>query len=151
MGAGDIRGVYVTVLVTISLTCRTLDRLAFGDLMSKYLPLLLISQSNGDRALRALNGDRIADVAVALNGDSAAEKAGEGGIRRRPNLEDDGAEEGKTNVADEGTAEVGDLWVSQLHEQSLCSLEPVEGADVGVVRPEDLSPVMGLMVLRKSV
>lgn len=33
----------------------------------------------------------------------------------------------------------------------MCSLELVEGADVGVVRPEDLSPVMGLMVLRKSV
>jgi len=151
LGAGDILGVYVTVLVTISLTCLTLDREAFGDFMSKYLPLLLRSQSNGDRALRALKGERIADVAFALRGDSAAEKAGEDGIRRRPNLEDDGAEDGKTNVAEDGTVEVGDLWVSQLHEQSLCSLEPVEGAEVGVVRPEDLSPVMGLMVLRKSV
>jgi hypothetical protein len=47
---------------------------------------------------------------------------------------------------------VGDLWVSQMHEQSLCSLEPVEGAEVGVVRPDDLSPVTGLViVLRKSV
>jgi hypothetical protein len=141
----------VTVLVTISLTCLTLDRVDFGDLMSKYLPLLLRSQSNGDRALRALKGERIVDVAFALKGDWATGKAGEGGIRRRPNLEDDGAEDGKTNVAEDGTAEIGDLWVSQLHEQSLCSLEPVEGAEVGVVRPEDLSPVMGLMVLRKSV
>jgi hypothetical protein len=50
--------------------------------------------------------------------------------------------------------EVGDLWVSQLHEQSLCWLEPVEGAEVGVVLPDDLSPGIGLfkaMVLRKSV
>jgi hypothetical protein len=46
---------------------------------------------------------------------------------------------------------VGDLWLSQLHEQSLCSLEPVEGAEVGVVLPDDLSPVMGLANLRKSV
>jgi hypothetical protein len=151
LGAGDIRGVYVTVLVTISLTCLILDREAFGDLISKYLPLLLMSQSYGDRALRALKGDRIADVALALNGDSAPEKAGEGGMRRRPNLEVDGAEDGQTNVAEDGTVEVGDLCVSQWHEQSLCSLELVEGAEVGVVRPEDLSPVMGLMVLRKSV
>ena len=40
--------------------------------------------------------------------------------------------------------------MSQLHEQSLCSLEPVDGAEVGVVLPDDLS--IGLaMVLRKSV
>jgi hypothetical protein len=39
-----------------------------------------------------------------------------------------------------------------LHEQSLCSLEPVDGAEVGVVLPDDLSPGIGLpMVLRKSV
>lgn len=49
-----------------------------------------------------------------------------------------------------------DLWCpSQLHEQSLWSLEPVDGADVGVVRPEDgLSCGRGLamlMDLRKSV
>ena len=43
------------------------------------------------------------------------------------------------------------MWLSQLHEQSLCSLEPVEGAEVGVVLPDDLSPVMGLANLRKSV
>lgn len=48
--------------------------------------------------------------------------------------------------------EVGDLCVSQLHEQSLWSLELVEGAEVGVVLPEDLSPAAGLfMLLRKSV
>lgn len=40
-----------------------------------------------------------------------------------------------------------------MQEQSLCSLEPVEGAEVGVVLPDDLSPVVtGLaIVLRKSV
>jgi len=92
LGAGLIRGVYVTVRVTISLTWRTLDRLPFGDFTSKYLPLLLKSQSNGERALRALNGERIADV--ALRGDSTPENAGEGGIRRRPNREVLGAEEG---------------------------------------------------------
>ena len=49
-------------------------------------------------------------------------------------------------------AEVGDLWLSQLHEQSLCSLEPVEGAEVGVVLPDDLlSEVTGLAIFRKSV
>jgi hypothetical protein len=49
-------------------------------------------------------------------------------------------------------AEVGDLWLSQLHEQSLCSLEPVEGAEVGVVLPDDLlSAVTGLAIFRKSV
>lgn len=150
MGAGDIRGVYVTVLVTISLTCLILDLEAFGDLMSKYLPLLFKSQSYGDLALRALKGDRMADVTPALKGDSAPEKAGEGGMRSFPNLDVDGAEVGQTKVAEVGTV-VGDLCVSQAHEQSLCSLEPVEGAEVGVVRPEDLSPVMGLIVLRKSV
>jgi len=51
-----------------------------------------------------------------------------------------------------GAIEVGDLWVSQLQEQSLCSLEPVEGAEVGVVLPDDLSPATGLaIVFRKSV
>ena len=54
---------------------------------------------------------------------------------------------------------VGDADLcSQLHEQSLWSLEPVDGVDVGVVCPEDLiSSVVprrlvesGLMVLRKS-
>ena len=59
---------------------------------SKYLPLLLKSQSNGDRALLALKGDRIAEV--ALKGDSALEYAGDAGIRRRPNRVVEGAEEG---------------------------------------------------------
>lgn len=62
LGAGLILGVYVTVRVTISRTCRTLGLLIRGDLTSKCLAslLLLKSQSNGERAL---NGDRIADVA----------------------------------------------------------------------------------------
>jgi hypothetical protein len=77
----------VTVRVTISLTSRTLERDVFGDLISKYLPFT--SQSYGDRvplALRALNGERIAEEAVrgALIGESELEKAGDCGIRRRP-------------------------------------------------------------------
>lgn len=88
-------------------------------------------------------------VEVALNGDSEPEKAGLWGILRRPNRAVEGAEAGTTKWG--VGAEVGDLWLSQLHEQSLCSLEPVEGADVGVVLP-DLSVAAGLaMVLRKSV
>lgn len=115
---------------------------------SKYLPFEK-SQSNGERALLALKGDRAAEP-VALKGDSALVYAGDAGIRRRPNRAVEGAEEGKTKGL--GVVEVGDLWVSQLHEQSLCSLEPVEGAEVGVVLPDDLSPGIGLpMVLRKSV
>lgn len=49
--------------------------------------------------------------------------------------------------------EVGDLWLSQWQEQSLCSLELVDGAEVGVVLPDDdLSPATGLAIdLRKSV
>jgi hypothetical protein len=73
-----------------------LDREVFGDLRSRYLPLVLISQSYGDRVLLALKGERI--VEVALRGESAPENAGEGGIRRRPRRAVDGAEEdGKTN------------------------------------------------------
>lgn len=45
LGAGLIRGVYVTVRVTISRTWRTLDLAVLGDLISKYLPLLWKSQS----------------------------------------------------------------------------------------------------------
>ncbi len=97
----------MTVRVTISLTWRTLDRVDLGDLTSKYLPLLLKSQSNGDRALLALKGERIAEV--ALKGDSPPVKAGDGGIRNRPNRPVEGAEEGKTNCCAEGSAEVGDL------------------------------------------
>lgn len=103
--------------------------------------------------LRALKGERTAEVALVLNGDSAAERAGDGGIRSRANLAVDGAEDGNANGVG-GTVLDGDLWVSQLHEQSLCSLEPVEGAEVGVVLPDDLSPGAGLplaMDLRKSV
>lgn len=78
-GAGLMRGVYVTVRVTISLTVRVLDRTDFGDLRSQeYLLLLLISQSYGDRALRALKGERRVWVAeVALTGESAPVKAGD--------------------------------------------------------------------------
>jgi hypothetical protein len=89
----------VTVRVTISLTSRT-ERADFGDFISKYLPLLLTSQSYGERvprALRVLKGERTAGEAVkgALIGDSEAEKAGEGGgIRRRPSHEVERAEDG---------------------------------------------------------
>jgi len=159
LGAGLILGVYVTVRVTISRTCRTLGLLIRGDLISKCLPwpLLLKSQSNGERAL---NGDRIAEAVEALRGEST-ENAGEGGIRMRPirSVFGRGAEAGTTGIG--GISEVGDadLWVSQLHEQLLCSVDAVEGADegaeVGVDRPESLSdpPVMGGLAidLRKSV
>jgi hypothetical protein len=94
LGAGLMRGVYVTVRVTISLTCRTLGLADFGDLTSKYLPLLLKSQSKGDRALRALKGERM--VEVALKGDSDPVKAGDWGILRRPSRPVEGAEAGKT-------------------------------------------------------
>ena len=105
-GGLSILGVYVTVRVTISLTSLTLDRAVFGDLTSKYLPLLLKSQSKGDLALRALKGERM--VEVALSGDSVPEKAGDWGIRRRPNRAVEGAEAGKTKW-EPGGAEVGDL------------------------------------------
>lgn len=85
-------------------------------------------------------------------GDSILEKAGDGGMRSRPNLPVEGAEDGYTKAEVRG-AVVGDLCVSQLHEQSLCSLVLVEGAEVGVDLPDiDLfSPAMGLIDLRKSV
>ncbi len=100
LGAGLICGVcvYVTVLVTISLTWRMLVRPHFGDFTSKYRPFplpVLKSQSNGDFALRALNGERIADV--ALSGESVPENAGEGGMRSFDNRAVEGADEGKTN------------------------------------------------------
>lgn len=99
-GAGLIRGVYVTVRVTISLTSRCTVLVFLGDLTSKYLPLRAESQSYGDRvprALRALNGERTAEEAVngALIGDSVGEeKAGDCGIRSRPSHEADLAEFG---------------------------------------------------------
>jgi len=98
--------VYVTVRVTISLTWRTLDRVGFGDLTSKYRPLLWGSQSNGERALLALKGERMVEF-VALKGESALEYAGDAGMRRRLNCAVEGAEEGWTKGF--GVVEVGDL------------------------------------------
>ena len=116
MGAGLIRGVdvYVTVLVTISLTSRTLFVVVRGDLMSKYLPLLAESQSYGERALlalRALNGERTAEEAVngALNGDSDPENDGEGGIRRRPSHDVERADDGYVKEAEVGKAGATDV------------------------------------------
>lgn len=111
-GAGLIRGVYVTVRVTISLTSRMLDRDVFGDLTSKYLPLA--SQSYGERALRALralNGERTADEAVsgALSGESEPENAGDCGIRRRPSHDVERAEVGYGKDVGGAVVEVGDL------------------------------------------
>jgi hypothetical protein len=91
---------------------------------------------------------------VALNGESLPENAGDGGMRSLPSLPVVGAEEGKTKAEVGMAVVVGDLCESQLHEQSLCSLVLVEGAEVGVDRPEEevlLSPAMGLIDLRKSV
>lgn len=76
-GAGSILGVYVTVLVTTSRICRTLFADDFCALQScAYLDFNAASQSNGDRTDLALNGDR----AVALNGESRVDTAGEGGM-----------------------------------------------------------------------
>lgn len=84
----------------------------------------MYSQSNGEQAdralrgaLRALKGERTAEVGVtlyaelgvALNGESMAENAGEGGILSFPNLPVVGAEDGKTKAEVRGAAEVGDL------------------------------------------
>jgi hypothetical protein len=103
----------VTVRVTISLTSRMLDLVALGDLISKYLPLWLPSQSYGERALRALralNGERTADEAVngALKGDSEPENAGDCGIRRRPSHDVERAEAGYGKDVG-GIVEAGDL------------------------------------------
>jgi len=151
----------VTVRVTISRTCRTLGLQIRGDLTSKCLPLLLLLKSQSNE--RALKGDRTADVADALIGDSI-EYAGEGGIRRRParSVFGSGAEVGRiTGVGGFSTVGDVDLWVSQLQEQLLCSLDAVEGAvegaDVGVDLPDSLSvpPDKGGLAididLRKSV
>lgn len=143
----------MTVRVTISLTCLTPDLLCFGLLISKYLPFALTSQSYGERAL---NGERTAEV--ALRGDSLVEKAGEGGMRRRPRRAELGAEAGCLK-GEGSTVEVGDLCVSQLHEQSLCSVDAADdGMEVGEEPPdvetEALSTGRGLamlMLLRKSV
>jgi hypothetical protein len=72
-----MRGVYVTVRVTISLTVRVLDRADFGDLSSKEYLLALRSQSKGERTLRALKGERRVCVEVALKGESPPVKAGD--------------------------------------------------------------------------
>ena len=75
-------------------------------------------------------------------------------MRRRLNRADDGADVGMGKLNGDGrTADAGDLWASQAHEQLLCSLEVSEGAEVGVEPPECLWPVRGglAMLLRKSV
>ncbi len=89
-----MRGVYVTVRVTISRTWRMLGRPVFGDFRSKYLGLFFRFQSKGERALRALKGERMADV--ALRGDSAVENAGDWGIRSRLRRAVEGADDGYT-------------------------------------------------------
>jgi hypothetical protein len=123
-----------------------LEREVLGDLMSKNLPLLFRSQSYGERAL---NGERMEEV--ALSGPSTGENAGDCGIRRRMLRADAGAEVGWAN-GDGKVADVGDLRLSQLHEQELSSLVAEDGAEVGVYLPDCLSPFMGLaMLLRKSV
>lgn len=86
-----------------------LDREVLGDLTSKYPRLVLKSQSKGDRVLRALNGDLIDEIGVALRGESEPEKAGDGGMRSFPSLPVAGAEDGKTKADVGGAADVGDL------------------------------------------
>ena len=124
MGAGSIRGVYVTVLVMTSRTCRTLvlDLLQLCvDLASaNLLALRAASQSKGDRTDRALKGD-MTGVSPALDA------AGEGGIRRLGKVVPaGGADMGCVGAVVTG---LGDLWRrSQSHEQSVASLVAVEGA-----------------------
>jgi hypothetical protein len=75
-------------------------------------------------------------------------------MRIPPNRADVGADVGIGKLNGDGrTADAGDLWASQAHEQLLCSLEISEGAEVGVEPPECLWPVKGglAMLLRKSV
>lgn len=72
-----------------------LERVGLGDLTSKYRPPPVEkSQSNGERALRALNGERRVAAVVALMGEFTGEKAGDSGIRNRPKRALEGAEEG---------------------------------------------------------
>lgn len=157
LGAGLMRGVYVTVRVRISRTWRTFGAPPdFGDLMSMYLDLLWQLQSYGERAplaLRALNGECTIDDAErgALNGDSPAEKAGDGGMRRRPSQDVERAVEGMAKVVG-GPTVLGDLWLSQLHEQLLSSLESEAGAEVGEGLGDFSAAGIGLaMDLRNSV
>lgn len=82
---------YVTVLVTISLTFLTLDLGVLGPLISKYCLLHAMSQSKGDLPV-ALKGDLIAEV--ALRGESIVEYAGLCGTRRLEKREEVGAEDG---------------------------------------------------------
>lgn len=158
-GAGFILGVgwYVTVRVTTSRICLTLV-LAGCFFFSANLALRAASQSKTDWTDLALNGD------LALMGDAPCETAGEGGILRL----------GKVSApfagADMGTllkglggiagAVMGALWCwpPHLHEQSVCSLLAVDGAEsvfVSLVEGDDLAGVMAGelidMDLRKSM
>ena len=72
-------------------------------MMSNDFLLLAMSHSYGERAL---NGERKVDV--ALRGESFPENAGEGGMRRRVNRADEGADLGYAN-GDGRTADTGDL------------------------------------------
>ena len=84
LGAGSILGVYVTVLVTTSLMCRTLVLLFshrvlpcapwLGFISVYRLAFRAASQSKGLLTLLALNGER--------TGESTLLTAGEGGMRR---------------------------------------------------------------------
>lgn len=66
LGAGLIRGVYVTVLVTTSRTWRTLGRALGLEMPSNTRPLWPLKvQSYGERMLRALNGDLRVEPGVA--------------------------------------------------------------------------------------
>lgn len=95
LGAGFMRGVYVTVRVTTSRMCRTLrfadeveddEALVALQLSCVYRPALsAASQSNGERTDRALKGERA--CVDALMGESSAGMpvAGDGGMCRLGN------------------------------------------------------------------
>jgi hypothetical protein len=147
--------------VTTSRICLTL--VLEGFLVSASRTLRAASQSKGECSDLALKGDL---AVLALSGEQTLDRAGEGGILRLGN-----------EVAPVGGADMGGNWVnglggisgavaaigilclcscSQWHEQSVCSLLAVDGADSGVVSPDSdgfsgAGELRDMAALRKSV
>lgn len=97
LGAGIIRGMYVTVLVTTSRTCRMLPRDGIVSFASAVLDLSAVSQLKNGRVGCALKGDRMLSLrTVALMGEFGLENAGLGGSFRLGN------EAAPTGGADKG-------------------------------------------------
>lgn len=169
LGAGAILGVYVTVLVTTSLICRTLVREVFCFFSIKRA-LRAASQSNTEWTGLALKGDR---TVLALIGESMLDTLGLGGTLRL------GKQAGPVGGADMGVGQTKGLGgiigavaggvgraealevmleaedggvPSRLQEASVSSLVAVSGSESGVVRPELVAGELRAMALvRKSV